>query len=402
MNSNQQFDVAIAGAGPAGTSAAIQLALAGATVLLIEEKKFPRPKLCGEFISPECLAHFTRLGVIDQMTGAGGATVSETVFYSRSGRSVSVPSEWFKHDTAALGLSRSEMDLQLLERAKACGVKVLENSHASRLLVREGIVRGIRAKSGDQTNDYEARVSIDATGRTRSLARHVDQRGATLRKHTNPWVAFKAHLEHTQAAEGACEIYFYNGGYGGLSSVEGGVSNLCFIVSANDVRQCGSDPDRVMREVVMTNARAAQTLRTAKPQTSWLSVSLESFGHRTLVPANGLLTIGDAAAFIDPFTGSGMLMALESGQIAATAIAEQLDAVRAGDGFAPLAREYRAEYRRRFHSRLRLSGLLRRAAFVPHLDAFAIALFGSSVRLRRRLARATRQTSNREARGARA
>lgn len=402
MNVIQQFDVAIAGAGPAGTSAAIHLALAGATVLLIEEKKFPRPKLCGEFISPECLAHFTRLGVIDQMTGAGGATVSETVFYSRSGRSVSVPSEWFKHDTAALGLSRSEMDLQLIERAKACGVRVLENSHASRLLVQEGIVRGIRAKSGDQTNDYEARVSIDATGRTRSLARLVDQRGATLRKNTNPWVAFKAHLEHTQAAEGACEIYFYNGGYGGLSSVEGGVSNLCFIVSANDVRQCGSDPDRVMREVVMTNARAAQTLAIAKPQTSWLSVSLESFGHRTLVPANGLLTIGDAAAFIDPFTGSGMLMALESGEIAATAIAQQLDAVRAGDGFAALAREYRSEYRRRFHSRLRLSGLLRRAAFVPHLDAFAITLFGTSARLRRRLARATRQTSNREARGARA
>ena len=83
MPSENTFDVAIAGAGPAGASAAIQLALTGARVLLIEEKKFPRAKLCGEFISPECLTHFKRLGVMDQMSAAGGAAVLETVFYSR-------------------------------------------------------------------------------------------------------------------------------------------------------------------------------------------------------------------------------------------------------------------------------------------------------------------------------
>lgn len=394
MNANQQFDVAIAGAGPAGSGAAIQLALAGASVLLIEEKKFPRPKLCGEFISPECLSHFRRLGVIEQMTSAGGAAASETVFYSRSGSSVSVPSEWFETGSAALGLSRSEMDFQLLERAKACGVQVLEETHASRLLYEDGVVRGIRVKGADKSTDYEALVSIDATGRGRTLARQVDPRSASSRKHANPWVAFKAHLKDTRVADGACEIYFYNGGYGGLSSVEGGLSNLCFIVSANDVRRCASDPERVMREVVMTNARAAETLAEAHSQTAWLSVSLESFGRRNLVPAPGLITIGDAAAFIDPFTGSGMLMALESGEIAANAVTRNLAALRQGNGFVQLAQEYRSQYRRRFNSRLRLSGLLRRAAFVPHLDAVAIALCRSSDHLRRRLARATRRSTN--------
>jgi menaquinone-9 beta-reductase len=395
MNASEKFDVAIAGAGPAGSSAAIQLALAGARVLLIEEKKFPRPKLCGEFISPECLSHFRRLGVLDQMASAGGAAISETVFYSRSGSSVSVPSEWFENGSTALGLSRSEMDFQLLERAKACGVQVFEDTHASRLLYEDGIVRGIHVKNGANTVECEALVSIDATGRARSLARQVDA-GGSPRKHANPWVAFKAHLENTRVAEGACEIYFYNGGYGGLSSVEGGLSNLCFIVSANDVRRCASDPERVMREVVMTNARAAETLAAATANTPWLSVSLESFGHRSLVPARGLITIGDAAAFIDPFTGSGMLMAIESAAVAATAITQNLTALRQGDGFSRLAEEYRSQYRRRFNPRLRLSGLLRRAAFVPHLDALAIALFRSSDHLRRRLARATRQSSSRE------
>src|SRR5205823_6293439 len=107
---------------------------------------------------------------------------------------------------------------------------------------------------------------------------------------------------------GACEIYFYRGGYGGLSRVEGGLSNLCFIVAARDVRARGSDADKVMREVVMTNRRAAETLRGARVCSEWLAVVLESFGRTKLVPAVGLLTVGDAAAFIDPFTGSGMLM----------------------------------------------------------------------------------------------
>ena len=64
-NSGDTYDVAIAGA-PRGTSAAIHLATQGARVLLVEQKRFPRAKLCGEFISPECLQHFERLRVADQ------------------------------------------------------------------------------------------------------------------------------------------------------------------------------------------------------------------------------------------------------------------------------------------------------------------------------------------------
>jgi flavin-dependent dehydrogenase len=392
------FDVAIAGAGPAGSSAAIELALLGARVLLIEEKKFPRAKLCGEFISPECLTHFKRLGVMNEMSVAGGASVAETVFYSRRGNSVAVPSEWFKPGTQALGLSRSEMDRLLLERAKSAGVVVLEETHASRLLCERAEVRGIRVKTGDATQDFEALITIDATGRTRSLARHLDAPRANRRKHTNSLVAFKAHLENTRVASSVCEIYFYKRGYGGLSGVEGGVSNLCFIVAARDVRLYDSNPELVMREVVMKNSRAAYTLADARARTPWLSVSLESFGRRKLVPAAGLLTVGDAAAFIDPFTGSGMLMALESGQVAAEMIARNLALLRQGSGFESLARDYRAEYGRRFESRLRISSLIRRAAFVPHLHDAAILLFGTSSRLRRKLARATRHSGRQAAR----
>jgi len=393
------FDVAIAGAGPAGTSAAIQLAMDGARVLLVEAKKFPRAKLCGEFISPECLAHFKRLGVGEQMLAAGGTSLSQTVFYSRRGHSVAVPSEWFKSGANALGLSRSEMDHKLLEGAKNAGVVVIEGSHASGLIREQGQVRGIRVKpahinGGAVDEYYRALVTIDATGRNRSLARHLDQETPGLKKRERPkLVAFKVHLENARVADGACEIYFYKGGYGGLSGVEGGLSNLCFIVSADDVRHYASDPEIVLRKVVMKNVRAAQTLIDSRACTPWLSVSLEGFGKRALAPAGGLLTVGDAAAFIDPFTGSGMLMALESGQVAAETVAHHLPMLRAGGLFESLTNQYRAEYETRFNSRLQIAGLLRRAAFVPGLAEAAILLCGTSSRLRRKLARSTRHST---------
>ncbi len=384
---SKEFDVAVAGAGPAGSSAAIQLALQGARVLLVEQKKFPRAKLCGEFISPECIPHFERLGVAGDMLAAGGAEITNTVFYARGGASVYLPSEWFKPGITALGLSRSEMDNKLLKRAEEVGVTVWEDAHATGLLRHGDRINGLIVKAGEELHHCSAIITIDATGRSRSLARELDHP-----KHEKPkLVAFKAHLENTRLTDGACEIYFYQRGYGGLSAVENGLSNLCFIVAARDVRCYASDPETVMREVVMKNKRAAHTLRDARARTPWLSVSLNGFERHSIAPAEGLLTVGDAASFIDPFTGSGMLMALESGELVATTIARHLRELR---GNVPvISREYRVAYSSTFQSRLRVAAFLRRAAFIPGLAGAAIRLSGTSSHLRRAIARATHHSS---------
>ena len=385
----KEFDVAIAGAGPAGSSAAIRLASAGARVLLVEQKKFPRPKLCGEFISPECIAHFERLGVAGNMLAAGGAAITTTVFYAPDGASVHLPSEWFKSGTTALGLSRSEMDNRLLDRAKEVGVTVWEDARATALLRKGKRVTGIMVKAGDEPHACSSTITIDATGRNRTLARELDQY-PSLRKKPE-LVAFKAHFEKARLTDGACEIYFYNRGYGGLSAIENELSNLCFIVAAGEVRRYASDPETVMREVVIRNKRAAYTLRDARALTPWLSVSLGEFGRCEVAPEEGLLTVGDAASFIDPFTGSGMLMALESGNLVAEIIARHLPHLR--DDVSVMSHEYQVAYSKSFQSRMRIAGLLRRAAFVPGLAGAAIRLSGISSRLRRELARATHQTS---------
>src|SRR5258708_5200548 len=126
--------------------------------------------------------------------------------------------------------------------ASAAGADVLEHGHVVNLQLTHGRVEGVVVKHVGGEADYRAPVTIDATGRTRALARRVAKSQNQTKPHRASLVAFKAHLEGTKVAPGACEIYFYRGGYGGLSSIESGRSNLCFIASARTVRGCGADP----------------------------------------------------------------------------------------------------------------------------------------------------------------
>jgi flavin-dependent dehydrogenase len=273
------------------------------------------------------------------------------------------------------------MDEVLLRRAQEHGVTVIEGASISDPILEDATVTGVRVRNDRGHDDYRAPITIDATGRARVLSRKLIKAG----NKRPSLVAFKAHFRKTKVAPGACEIYFYPGGYGGLSTVEANTSNLCFIIAAEHVRHCHSDPNVVVREMVMKNRRAAQTLESAELCSTWLSASWERFGRQRPSPAPGLLAVGDSAAFIDPFTGSGMLMAFESGELVAQTILRHRY-----DRFSDLAAGYTGSYRRTFDSRLRICGLMRRVAFSSRLAEIAVAICGASEWFRGRLARATR------------
>jgi flavin-dependent dehydrogenase len=381
------------------------LAQRGFGVTLVEREKFPRHKLCGEFISPECLTHFRALGVFDEMIAAGGQRVTKTVFYEPGGKSVVVPSEWFAHGGAgALSLSRAEMDFRLLERAKAVGVEVLEETQAIGLLTETGIVCGVRfrGKSGE-TFEITADLTIDATGRARVLGKlagkEFQRRDAESQKHEQKiWnlrksnaesrksklIGFKTHLANAKIEPGVCEIYSFRGGYGGLCQIENGLANHCFLIQSEIVKKFGGDAEKIVREVIFQNRRAGEMMRDARAAFDWLAVSVDGFGAKDLNPAKNLLAAGDAGAFIDPFTGSGMLMALESGQLLAQIISANISSP------GEIARDYKIRHAGKFRRRLLICSLVRRAAFAPRLAKSLIYLLSASEKARLILARATR------------
>ena len=385
---DQICDVAIAGGGPAGSSLAIRLARAGLDVILIEKETFPRGKLCGEFISPECLEYFDELGILPSMRLAGGIDVRRTVFYSRGGRPLEIPSDWFgtKH-SMAMGLTRAEMDFHLLSEAKRAGAETLQNTKVIRLAKTADAVTGIVTKAADSTEfTISARLLVDATGRQQALGRMLGERPP---KATS--VAFKAHVAGSLVPADNCEIYSYTGGYGGCSPVENGLHNLCFITNAADAKQASGDPEKVFRNKVLANRRAAEVLDSCQIAGPWHAVPITRYGRTKLVLADGVISVGDAAAFIDPFTGSGILLALQSAKVAASAIVEGLFARR--DGFAAFAADYERRYAASLAARMRVSSAIlniTRRSWVA--DAVIFALSQSSI-LRRQLARATRSTS---------
>lgn len=381
--------IVIVGAGPAGSSLAIRLAIRDFDVTLVEREIFPRPKLCGEFISPECLGHLAELRVLDSMTSAGGDRISETVFFSQSGRSATIPTSWL--GGIALSLSRSEMDHQLLRRAEDTGVRVMEDTSVVDVMLNGPQIAGVRARAAKgEAFTVDGDVTVDATGRSAIVSKLAARAGKVSGRTSDKakFIGFKVHMRNASIRRGRCEMYFFRGGYAGLSNVENGLFNLCFLVEARAVREMKSDVGEILGRVVFQNPRAKAALENAEPVGEWLAVSVTGFGRKPLSPAPGLFTVGDSAAFIDPFTGSGMLLAFESAQMLAHSIADDRHS------FASISHSYSRRYHTAFASRLRSASLLRRAAFVPVLASSAIRLAGVNERLTELAARLTRRSAS--------
>ena len=383
-NANVKFDVAVVGAGPAGSSLAIRLAKAGFSVALIEKDRFPRHKLCGEFISPECIDQFKELGVDAGMLHAGGDRISETLFYSEDGDSVCVPSDWFDETAGgALGLSRSEMDMQLIAKAESLGVETFTKTAVTGVEQSQSGIQTlkIRRDSGERSN-ARARVFVDATGRSRVLTNLVTGK----KKERSRWIAFKAHFRNVSMKPGRCEIYFFEGGYGGLSYVENGFANHCFLIRADVAKENGGKAEDVFQNVVLQNERARKAFEGAKREFDWLAVAIDRFGFSGTNPAPNVFSIGDSAAFIDPFTGSGMLLALQSAELfAEIAVACDLDPGK-------ISTQYSSEYNDLVRRRMLICRLMRTVSFSPAYANVVIKTLKGVSPLRQVLAKATRRS----------
>jgi len=399
------FDAIVIGGGPAGSAAAISMSQRGARVLVLEEKQMPRGKLCGEFITPECFPTLERLCVMKRMLAAGAQKISRVSLVAESGKAVeSRISEMSDFDGGwAMSLSRARFDQIMFERAREAGAECLEGYAASgcRFVDGRGKVEALSLKDGARVS-FKAPVIVDASGRNSrwmlgKRERVAGQRGSRL-------YALKAHFNGVAGIRDQVELYFFREGYGGFTLVEDGLVNLCFIVAESALKHAGGDGTRVVENTLMRNSLAAERLWKASVVGKWYSTGPLTFGRRRLYRDN-LIAIGDASGMIDPFTGTGIQMAVRTGEMAAEAILQNLGRSTSSsyrekhNARQPLGKlslyesilsSYRHQYQLEFHNRMRVAGLLRAAAFSPSTSRLIANVLGHAPRLTNLMLRATR------------
>jgi flavin-dependent dehydrogenase len=381
------YDVIVIGAGPAGSTVSILLARAGLRVLALEKSRFPREKLCGEFITPECLNIFDRLGLRRSLFDAGAQIIKKFTLFSTGGRGVDIPMEWVAEGyDHAIGLSRARMDRILLDRARKSGADVIEGFRASpRLERRNGhcIIEG--KPDGETVAQFSSRIVIDASGRS-GIFSNQPVKSSSLFKGLRLF-GCKIHLQEIIGLGESGELFFFRDGYGGICNVEDNRTNLCFITTEATLFEARGDRELLLDLTMRSNPAARRRLQDAAISGEWLGIGPIIFGRR--MPSPGVIAVGDAGAFIDPFTGSGILLALRSGELAAEAIIGSMEA-GVSDAYA-IAQKYERLHRRHFGRRLFASSLLRRAALNPMTRNLLASTLTRNPSLARMAALLTRQ-----------
>ena len=155
-------DLLVVGGGPAGAAIATLAAQKGASVILLEKDKFPRDKVCGEFLSAEGCGVLHRLNMLQTIKSLGAKTMTSCLLADGRGRYVTSPLP-----QAALGISRGTLDTLLLAKAHAAGVTVIEQTPAIAPIVERNVVKGVTTK----TDAYRAKLVVAADGRRSMLQR---------------------------------------------------------------------------------------------------------------------------------------------------------------------------------------------------------------------------------------
>ncbi len=350
------------GGGPAGSSTAAWLARAGLDVLLVDRAVFPREKPCAEYLSPACARDLEGLGVLDALVAAGARRLTGMRIVSDDGASVTG-----RFDGASgyppvrpfgLAVRRTVLDTALLRAAAASGAEVREGVALERLRVEGRRVTGATLRSALGRAEVAARAVVGADGLNSLVARELGlaRRGRPRR------LALVAHLAGFRGLGESGEMFCGPGWYVGVAALGGGVATAAMVVPLADARAIGRDRAGFFLRRLASLPELAERLEGARLAGPILAAG--PFARRArAVAADGVLLVGDAAGFFDPFTGEGVFAALRGGALAAAALAGAL----AGGGVATRRRlrPYVVARRRAFRDKWLLERIVGLAATRP-------------------------------------
>ncbi len=357
------YDLIIIGGGPAGTSAAISAARQGASVLLLERGRFPRHKVCGEFVSAESLSLLR-----DLLDLQHAALLHDAVRIPRARMFLDGRTLHASVDPPAASIARFDLDAALWHSAESAGVYARQQATVQSV-GGSGPFRIVTAGK-----EFEARALVNASGRWSNLNLAPAENGARSEK----WLGVKAHFAEP-VSEPSVDLYFFDGGYCGVQPVGAGRVNASAMVRA-DV--ASSLPEVFARHPELRERSRNWTLVSDPVSTSPLI-----FRHPQ-PERDRILMAGDAAGFVDPFVGDGISLALRSGSLAARSLKSFL----AGEAsLNDAVRSYSQAYKESLLPVFRTSSKIRRMLLLPgYLRKPVLSFLESSPAITNYLVRKTR------------
>ena len=301
-------NIEIVGGGVAGLSLAVGLAQRGVRVTLLEAGTYPRHRLCGEFVNGVSDGTLQNLGVLDLFDDA--RKHRKMAWWLRSERIAQA-----QLDQTVKALSRWEMDQRMASRFRELGGSLQERARV---------------------------VCTPQSGRVWAAGRRLQKE--------SEWIGLKAHFLGLQT-ESDLEMHLGEGGYVGLTPVEGNRVNVCGLFRRRDVMS-GKGSERLLGYLAACGlGDLTERLReVVADESSLTGISGVSFGEQG--HESNLLSIGDAERMIPPFTGNGMSMAFEAAECALTPLVSY---AHAEASWAEVQEQVRSKLRQRFRRRMTLA-----------------------------------------------
>jgi menaquinone-9 beta-reductase len=306
-------EVLVVGAGPAGSAAAAALAARGRDVMLVESRAHPRPKACAEYASPRIVEELSLLGLADE-AWRGNARPLAGMRVIRGADSVQIGYRDAGGVRTAWGLDRLTFDAALAGHAVASGARLHELTTLESISRRDGRVAAARVRTPDGALEISCQLLIGADGARSSVARQLGVERPVLAPRR---LGMVAHYQGVPELSDHGEMHVGPGWYVGLAPLPDGNLNVGMAVPKDGGAR---KPGRQRFESAQAGIPAvAQRLAGKRRLTPIRGAS--PIGHRVARAAGpGWMLIGDAAGFIDPFTGEGIFRALRSARAAVEAL----------------------------------------------------------------------------------
>ena len=302
--SGDRGSVSLIGGGLAGLSLSILLAKAGYKVILLEKEKYPFHKVCGEYISLESWNFIERLGI--NLTEFDLPIIKKLMVSSPDGSFIQS-----KLDLGGFGISRYFLDNKLKEIAIKSGVIIHEGTKVNEVVFHDEIFtikyNGEEISSSVVAGSFGKRSNLDIKWKRDFIKQKPNK--------LNNYIGVKYHIK-TSFPEDTIALHNFKDGYCGISKVENDKYCLCYLTTAQNLKDNNNSIRELEKNVLFKNPFLKKIFSEADflfPEP--VIISQISFEKKTQIE-NHIIMLGDAAGMITPLCGNGMSIAFHSAKIA--------------------------------------------------------------------------------------